>query len=239
LVFVLLPIVPAITLLISIFVLPKFNQIFADMFEEPADAVLSPYLIGWNTAFAELQLILAILFLVGVLIYIGGPRFVAWAEAGFLVKGFDRFFYRVPWRRRRMERDFLQTLSILLDANVPEEIALRAAARATDNAVFVEQAETAVRKLQAGQTLVEVMVSFDRSSELSWRLENAAHPGSGFHRSLTGWIEALDAKAYQQEQAVAQVVTTSLVLMNGANVAAFIILVFGALTSITERVSLW
>ena len=74
---------------------------------------------------------------------------------------------------------------------------------------------------------------------MQWRLSNALRRGSGFVRALTGWHEALDAKAFQLEQAAAQLTTTVLVLINGVIVASILIAVFLVLISIINQTSLW
>jgi hypothetical protein len=58
-------------------------------------------------------------------------------------------------------------------------------------------------------------------------------------RALTGWHEALDAKAFQLEQAAAQVTTTVLVLVNGLIVASFMIAVFLVLITLINGAALW
>jgi hypothetical protein len=58
-------------------------------------------------------------------------------------------------------------------------------------------------------------------------------------KALSGWHEALDAKAFQQEQTAAQVATTLLVLLNGAIVACFVIGMFVALIQLINNAILW
>jgi hypothetical protein len=79
----------------------------------------------------------------------------------------------------------------------------------------------------------------DDSGELRWRLTNALQHGRDFVRALAGWHEALDAKAFQQEQAAAQFTTTALVLFNGVIVASIVAAVFLALTNLMMEVALW
>jgi hypothetical protein len=74
---------------------------------------------------------------------------------------------------------------------------------------------------------------------LQWRLANALRRGAGFVRALTGWHEALDAKAFQLEQSAAQVTTTVLVLINGLIVASFMIAVFLVLITLINTAALW
>jgi hypothetical protein len=70
-------------------------------------------------------------------------------------------------------------------------------------------------------------------------LTNAIHGQGGFRVALAGWHEALDAKAFQQEQAASQIVTTLLVILNGAFVGLVAVGLFQAITSIVWKVSLW
>jgi small-conductance mechanosensitive channel len=58
-------------------------------------------------------------------------------------------------------------------------------------------------------------------------------------RALTGWHEALDARAFQLEQTAAQVVTTSMVLLNGLIVACIVFAIFLALVQILNGATLW
>src|SRR5882672_1611638 len=106
-------------------------------------------------------------------------------------------------------------LAILLDAEITEEQAVVLAAQATDNNVFVKRAERVVRQLHSGVALTEAMQAMDDSGEFCWRLTNAVHGHGGFMAALSGWHDALDAKAFQQEQAFSQVITTGFVLFNG------------------------
>jgi hypothetical protein len=79
----------------------------------------------------------------------------------------------------------------------------------------------------------------DDERELSWRLSNALRSGRGFFRALAGWHESLDAKAFQLEQAWAQVATTVLVLVNGCVVASVVIAVFLVLIQLIDQAVLW
>jgi hypothetical protein len=87
--------------------------------------------------------------------------------------------------------------------------------------------------------LPEALKALDDAGELHWRLANARPARGGFRRALAGWHEALDAKAFQQEQTAAQVATTSLVLFNGAIVAAFVFAIYLALINLVQEAMLW
>jgi len=151
----------------------------------------------------------------------GGTRFVSWLQAGVrpLRDWSDWFFLRVPWRRKRLQRDFSAMLGLLLDAGVPEEKALSLAAYSTANGVFMRRAEKAAEKLRQGVKLTEAVQLLDDTGEFRWRLLNGAHGTRGFFSALQGWQASLDAKAFQLEQAAAQALSTSLVLLNAGTVA--------------------
>jgi type II secretory pathway component PulF len=146
----------------------------------------------------------------------------------------DRILYALPWRRRRLQRDFCATLSLLLDAETPEPAAIALAAEATANFVFIRCARRALQDLSAGQTLQAALRRFDKAGEFSWRLANAAAQEGGFLPALAGWMEALDAKAFQQEQTASQLITTGLVLCNGLVVGLIATGIFSVLISLEQ-----
>ena len=173
-----------------------------------------------------------------MLAYVGGPRVHGWVHR--LLPDFqDWLLARLPWRRKRLQRDFSAMLAVLLDAEVPEAEAVVLAAHSTANLAFINRARKVRSRLQAGVKLPEAVGAVDDSGELQWRLSNALRRGSGFVRALTGWHEALDAKAFQLEQAAAQLTTTFLVLINGVIVASIMIAVFLVIIFIINQTSLW
>jgi len=165
--------------------------------------------------------------------YIGGPRVVAWFPI------LERLHYRLPWRRKRMQRDFSTMLAVLLDAGVPEAAALTLAADCSANSVFRRRAARAVDALRQGLKLPEAVQQLDDAGEFRWRLRNAVAAPGGFFRALAGWHESLDARAFQQEQAAAQVITTSLVLWSGLFVGLILCAIFMVLTTLITTAALW
>jgi hypothetical protein len=151
----------------------------------------------------------------------GGTRFSAWLQAAAprLKDWGDRLFLRVPWRRKRLQRDFSAMLALLLDAGVPEEQALKLAAFSTANRIFIRRAEKAADELRQGAALTQAVQLLDDTGEFRWRLLNGARGARGFFAALEGWQAALDAKAFQLEQAAAQTLSTSLILLNAVTVA--------------------
>jgi hypothetical protein len=83
--------------------------------------------------------------------------------------------------------------------------------------------------LEKGVKLDTAVRAFDDSGEFQWRLTNATHAHGGFLNALRGWHEALDAKAFQQEEATAHVLTSGLVILNGVLVALIATAMFGIL----------
>jgi type II secretory pathway component PulF len=227
-----LPVSCYILALLAIFVIPKFMEVFAGLGVTSGTGLmefLSTHmwsLIGFQT------LILVLLWLVAI-IYIGGPRMVAWFPV------LEPFHYYLPWRRRRMQRDFSTMLALLLDSGVPEAPALTLAADCSANSVFRRRANRAVEALRQGVKLPEAVQQLDDAGEFRWRLRNAAAGPGGFLRALAGWHESLDARAFQQEQAAAHVITTSLVLWSGLFVGLVLVAVFSVLTSLINVATLW
>ncbi|MGC8991409.1 MAG: hypothetical protein ACP5MD_14930, partial [Verrucomicrobiia bacterium] len=72
----------------------------------------------------------------------------------------------------------------------------------------------------------------DDSGEFRWRLENAAFGHGRFAEALVSWQEALSARAFQLEQTAAQVITSTLVVVNGMFVAALAVFAFSMLITI-------
>jgi hypothetical protein len=184
-----------------------------------------------DSVYNRLPVMIPILFLVQMALLLGcyafavfvlgGTRFVSWLQAGMgpLRDWGDWLFLRVPWRRKRLQRDFSAMLALLLDAGVPKERALRLAAFSTANHIFMQRAEQAAERLRLGATLTEAVQLLDDTGEFRWRLINGAHGPRGFFYALQGWQASLDAKAFQLEQAAAHALSTSLVLINAVTVA--------------------
>lgn len=233
--FVLLPVVPVLTIMLSIFVLPKFEMIAQDMGLTLPAYTQSVFESRYTFVGLQIAVMLALQFI--ILCYVGGPRLGRWL--GGLSFVIERVQWSLPWRRKRMQRDFAMMLALLLDGGVPEQRALGLAAEASNNSLFINRARRAVEQISAGTKLTDAVRTLDDSGEFHWRLTNAIHGRDGFLAALRGWFEALDAKAFQQEQAAAQTLTTALVLWNGFVIGAFVIGMFNLLTNIIEEGVLW
>ena len=195
-------------------------------------------MLGGQNYLTNLLGVMILLVWVLMLLYLGGPRLHGWLRRP-LPGLADWLVCRLPWRRKRLQRDFSAMLAILMDAAVPEVEAVTLAAQATANVVMIGRGTKVRDLLNRGVKLPEAIEVMDDTAELRWRLTNALHRGSGFLRALAGWHEALEAKAFQLEQTAAQVFTAVLVLLNGAVVAAIVIAVFMPLVDLINRATLW
>jgi type II secretory pathway component PulF len=229
--FVILPVVPVLSMMMSVFVLPKFEMLARDMsLTMPAFSLL---IFGTGHSFAWLQIAVMLAFQFIIFCYIAGPRM----RPRLLI--LDRVFWLLPWRRKRIQRDFATMLALLLDAGLPEQRAVLLAAESADNLLFKKRAQRVAEQISSGVKLTEAVRALDGSGEFHWRLTNAKHSSQGFIAALRGWFESLDAKAFQQEQAAAQMLTTALVFWNGLVIGVFVIGMFNVLTNIIEEGVLW
>jgi type II secretory pathway component PulF len=232
------PAMVVVPVIIGVTVLPRMKEVFAGMLEGQSLPAFSQLVFGGSTYVLVTQLCIVGFIWLATLAYLGGPRLHGWLHR-VLPSLQDWLLARLPWRRKRLHRDFSAMLAVLLDAEVPEAEAVTLAAQATANLAIIGRARKVRALLQTGVKLPEALGALDNSGELQWRLSNALQRGTGFVRALTGWHEALDAKAFQLEQAAAQLTTTFLVLINGVIVASILIAVFLILISIINQASLW
>jgi type II secretory pathway component PulF len=224
--------------IMDIFFFPKFEQIMTDM-EVPGG---TPTLFVWLTEnlwwLASLHGLVMLALWVAALHYLGGPRLRLWL-AGKAPGLMGRLQLVFPWKRKRLQRDFSALLAILLDAGLAEARSVQLAADSTGNRIFQQRAELTCTDLENGVPLPEAIRRMDDAGEFRWRLTTAARAGQGFLPALRAWHEGLEARAFQQEQAVAQLATTSLVFYNGAMVGLVMACVFQFLMNVMETVSLW
>jgi type II secretory pathway component PulF len=236
LVYGLTPVACAIVSITAIFVLPRFEQILAEM------EIAMPPVTGWMLGqTGSIVWLLNGLFL-GVLItatfYLGGPRLTTWLQNGIFPFS-DWAAWQLPWKRKRLQRDFASMLATLLDSGMSEDRALLLAGESMANQAVTRNATRALADLKSGQPLTEAVRRLDRSGELHWRLCNASHTGHGFTEALGGWLEALDARAFQQEQAAGQLITTGIVMVHGVVIGVLVIGVFQILIAIIQEGLLW
>jgi type II secretory pathway component PulF len=236
--FALTPAMFIVPIILRIYVLPKFKEVFAGMLDGQQLPAFTRLVFDVNGISTAIQVVIIAIVSLAMLAYVGGPRLRAWLHP-FFPGAQDWMLFRLPWRHKRLQRDFSAMLAVLLDAEVPETEAVQLAAQSTANLAIVRRAEKVCGLLRDGVKLPEAIRALDNSQELQWRLANALRRGAGFVRALTGWHEALDAKAFQLEQAAAQITTTVLVLVNGLLVASFLIAVFLVLITLINAAALW
>jgi type II secretory pathway component PulF len=229
--FIISPATMFIFSVLAITVFPKLNEVAYGLGMDHSGGI--HWLIQHATLFVGTQILFQLGMWTAALIYVIGPQAHAW------LPGYDQVSWRLPWRRKRMQRDFSIMLATLLDAGMPEPEAITLAADCTANRCFQDRAAIAVNNLGQGRSLTEAVQAMDDHGELRWRLTNAAHSRSGFLTALAGWHDALNAKAFQQQQAAAHAISTALLLFNGAFVAAIVITVFAFLISIINAGCLW
>jgi type II secretory pathway component PulF len=226
---------------INIYAVPKFEMMIADLTGSNSISVGS----GWFFPLGDIMSVLTILFLaISALVwllaffYLGGPRLSAWIQTG-IYPVFDALAWRVPWRRKRLLRDFTAMLALLLDHDVPEEQALKSAAQSTANRVFRKKVDRAAARLRQGVPLIQALDQLDSSGEFRWRLDQSRRAGTGLMPAVRGWLESLDAKAFQQEQAAAQSFTTWIVLVNGLIIGLAVASILVPLQKIIQIAVLW
>jgi hypothetical protein len=228
--FILNPVIIVMTAFISARVAPVFRYSYQTMGLQ--STVGMARFVHWAPLLVGLQLVMVVGVYAFAALFLGGPRFVSAIEER-LVPAADWLNLRSPWRRKRLQRDFSAMLALLLDAEIPEERAVTLAAASTANLAFVRMGRRAVEQLRAGVRLPVALREIDNSGEFRWRVENGVQGTGGFFRALKGWHESLSAKAFQQEQAAAQTVTTGLVLLNAASVGLAAFGVFQAIANLT------
>jgi type II secretory pathway component PulF len=227
-----------IPIVLRVKVLPAYKQVFEGMLEGAPLPALSRWVFAESDLATVVQFATLSFIWLAILAYVGGPGLrSAFGETwtGLM----DKVFLLLPWRRKRVYRDFSAMLAILLDAGVPEPEAVTMAAESSANLQIVRRAEIVRARLKEGVKLPQAIRAIDDSKELQWRLANALSRGGDFVRALSGWHEALDAKAFQLEQSAAQVTTTALVLLNGLLVGLLVTAIFVVLIQLINQAVLW
>ena len=231
--------------LIRVVVWPKFQMIGEDMGADMSAMAFAIDQLAWLWPVVFLAFGLPIL--VGAVSHMAGPRVWLWTplllpglgdwlvrKCGWVQRVPDWVALQLPWRRHRLQRDFVRVLAQLLDLRFAEERAVRLAGESTANHYIQQRALRVAEALQRGTKLPDALALIADGGELRWRLDTAAHAQgiafagaagqplsapTGFQAALAGWLAALDAKAFQEEQAAAHLLSTAFVLANGLLVA--------------------
>ena len=217
--------------LLMIFVVPKFKEVAAGSGVQIWP--LSTFVFAITPQLVTFEIVLFFMLAAVAAVYIGGPGFVRWFQFR-NVPVVDWITWRVPWKQKKLLRAFSAMLAVLLDGGVPEAEAVRLAGESTANEICRRRAQRVIAALEKGVKLDDAVRGFDDSGEFHWRLTNATHARGGFLAALRGWHEALDARAFQQEETATHALTSGLVILNGLVVALIATAMFGILVAILK-----
>jgi type IV pilus assembly protein PilC len=214
--------------LLSVFIIPRFKDVFANMGVRIWPFTVFVLNLNDSHILVGFEMLVFLAILTVAAIYIGGPGLVRWFQFR-SVPVVDWITWRIPWKQKKLQRTFSAMLAVLLDGGVPEVEAVRLAGESTANEICRRRARRVIAALEKGVKLDEAVRAFDDTGEFHWRLTNATHAHGGFLNALRGWHEALDAKAFQQEETATHILTSGLVILNGLVVALIAIGMFGML----------
>jgi type II secretory pathway component PulF len=219
------------------FISPKVVEIFEAMSEGALPAWLQFFLSAVHIGF-WIEAAMLIILGITAFLYLIGPDTPDWLRR-IALSATDLVAWRVPWKRSRIKRNFTAILAVLLDAGMPESVALRLAGMCSANCIFERRVASVIAQLSSGIPLPKALATLDDGGELHWRLTNAIHERSSFSIALRGWLDALDARAFQQEQTAAHLLSTLFVVVNGVVVGCVCAAFFGMLVELTNRTALW
>jgi type II secretory pathway component PulF len=225
------PVFVLVVMLTAIFVIPKFKDVATGM-----GITLWPetsFVFGHTGGLIGFEILISLAMFGAVLLYVGGPQLACWFQFR-NVPVVDWMTWHVPWKQKRLQRTFSAMLASLLDGGVPEVEAVRLAGDCTANEIARRHARRVIAELENGTKLDDAIRAFDDAGEFHWRLTNATQNRGGFMKALRGWHEALDAKAFQQEETTAHVVTAGVVILNGMLVALIATGMFGILIAVLK-----
>ena len=221
--------------MLSIFILPKFKDVAAGMGIHVWRFTRFVFALNDAHVLVGFEALLFLTLSMVALVYVGGPGLVRRFQFR-SVPLVDLIAWRVPWKQKKLLRAFSAMLAVLLDSGVPEAEAIRLAGESTANEICRRRTRRVLAALANGAKLDDALRTFDDTGEFHWRLTNAVHAHGGFLEALRGWHEALDAKAFQQEEAATHAVTSGLVVLNGLVVGLIATAMFGMLVMILKGV---
>jgi type II secretory pathway component PulF len=225
------PVACCLISLLSVFVIPQFKGVAAGMAIPLWPITLFVFALNDSHILIGFEVLVFLALAAVVVIYIGGPGLVRWFQFR-SVPIVDWITWRIPWKQKKLQRTFSAMLAVLLDGGVPEAESVRLAGESTANEICRRRARRVIAALEKGVKLDDAVRAFDDSGEFHWRLTNATHAHGGFLKALRGWHEALDAKAFQQEEVATHTLTSGLVVLNGLVVALIATSMFGILIAI-------
>jgi type IV pilus assembly protein PilC len=219
---------------LSLFVVPKFKEVFASQNVELWPLARFVFALNHHFILVGFEVLVFLGLLVVTAMYIGGPGLVRWFQFN-SVPVVDWIGWRIPWKQKKLLRAFSAMLAVLLDGGVPEAEAVRLAGESTANEICRRRARRVIAALEQGAKLDDAVRCFDDTGEFHWRLANATHARGGFLDALRGWHQALDAKAFQQEESATHALCSALVILNGVVVGLIAIGMFGMLVVLLKH----
>ncbi len=113
------PLLPllAVTLFLCIVVIPKFHGIFDDLLEDGSLPVATRMVTTYAATFLEFGVLAVVLAFTLLLLGWARRRWPS-AYSRTIKTLYDHWLFRLPWRHKRMQRDFSAMLAILLDSGV-------------------------------------------------------------------------------------------------------------------------
>ncbi|MGA3266858.1 MAG: type II secretion system F family protein [Verrucomicrobiota bacterium] len=227
------PIAVGLISLLSAFVIPRFKEVAAGMGTQPWPLTKFVFELNDSHILVGFEAMVFLALAVLVFLYIGGPGVVRWFQFR-SVPVVDWITWCIPWKRKKLLRTFSAMLAVLLDGEVPEAEAVSIAGDCTANEICRHRVRHVISALQQGICLNDAVPLFDDSGEFHWRLTNAVHAKGGFSDALRGWHEALDAKAFREQETATHVMTSGLVILNGVVVGLIATAMFGVIIAMLK-----
>ncbi|NDF00643.1 MAG: hypothetical protein EB034_20590 [Verrucomicrobia bacterium] len=225
-----------ISFVLTVTVFPKFAEL-SEAYEVPLPWLATTFMShreGWFIGLGVWLIFIA----VASCLFLGGPQHTAW-----LTNTFPRLTNwitnRFPWQRCRMQRDYSLLLALLLDAKVPEELAVDTAARLGGNAFWRTRAELVIADLRAGIWLPEAVRHLDDTGEMEWRTQFSRALLKPLLPALAGWHESLETQAFRLERVACDATNVLFILGCGAGVGLVCVTMFNLLINLMEGVMLW
>lgn len=219
--------------ILSIYVLPRFQELAAGMNIRVWPFTQLVFALNDSHILVGFEAVVFFTLTAVVLVYVGGPGLVRRFQFR-SIPMVDWVAWHIPWKHKKLLRAFSAMLAVLLDGGVPEAEAVRLAGESTANEICRRRTRRVLFALEKGVKLDEAVRAFDNTGEFHWRLTNATHARGGFLEALNGWHEALDAKAFQQEETATHTLTSGLVVLNGIVVGLIATAMFGMLVMILK-----
>lgn len=214
----------ALSPFLTIVMLPRFFAIMAEFSSTPRSNPIGAF----TTYVAQHQFLLPVGFGLSLAILAGAFLF-RYASSLVATPGLDLFRLLVPWHRHRVHRNFALLLGASLDAGLPEEHCVVAAAAATGNRAFERRCHQALTELRRGVPLHQAVARLDSNPAFLWRLRTALCTHGLASTALAGWVEELDAKAQNQQRLATQAFCTLVLALQAGLVASFSITIFHSL----------